>query len=364
MNMKMAIKSNVHFRITGSSFINDLTITAVQFKATSNQSDFVFNTVDFDKYKDFNPSDYMTFTDVYDFSVQLNTGFFYVLEYNQQGVVITQDFHDSLPLQYKIDSDELARALDFIAEDNDSSYLEKMLLALNTKPILNQITSDNDLPTLESYLQKHNSKIKRVYYPGAGMDFSPLQLFGKHIKGVDVYYTDYTYIPEIDRVIERLENSIEASILSPQDFNQDCWEDFWPTNVAREQMMGREPADAWGKKFEFQSKDLDCTLTYLGTEGVQTAKILCENELAPDVLVLQDHSGCTNYALFSGKNSFLYQVMQNGLPQYILMDPTEAENTKIWTEYEQVTQVYLPKVHESLPQNRNPRALFKKRIEN
>jgi len=357
----MAIKSNVHFRITGNSFIDDLTITAVQFKATSNQSDFLFNTVDFDKYKEFNPSDYMTFTDVYDFSVQLNTGFFYVLEYNQQGVVITQDFHDSLPLQYKIDSDELARALDFIAEDNDFSYLEKMLLPLNTKPILNQITTDNDLPTLESYLQKHNSKIKRVYYPGAGLDFSPFQLFGKHIKGVELFFTDYMSNEELNEVFDRLKNNINTSILAPQDFNQECWEDFWPTNVAREEIMGHEPADAWGKKFEFQSKDLDCTLTYLGTEGVQTAKILYENQLALDVLVLQDHSGCTNYALFSGKNSFLYQVMKYSLPKYILMDPTEAENTKIWPGYEQVTQVYFPKVYESLPQNRNPRALFKKK---
>ncbi|GGE15651.1 hypothetical protein [Psychroflexus salis] len=361
MNMKIATKSYVHLRLTDNSFINDLSIIAVQFKTTSNQSDFVFNTVDFDKFADFNPADFNIFFDLLlELEVESKSKVFYALEYNDKGIVLIQNFHDSLRLQSKIDSDELATALQYIAEDNDFSYLEKKLLPLNTKPVLDQITADNDLPTLEYYLQKYNSEIKRVYYPGAGMDFSPLQLFGRHIKGVELFFTDYMSIEELSEVIDRLENNINTSVLAPQDFNQDCWEDFWPTNVNRDEMMGHEPAEAWGKKFEFQSKNLDCTLTYLGTEGVQTAKILCENELAPDVLVLQDHGGSTNYALFSDENSFLHQAMQNCLPKYILMDPTEAENTKIWPEYEQVTQVYLPKAYESLPQNRNPRALFKK----
>lgn len=293
--------------------------------------------------------------------VESKQDFFYVLEYNDKGIDLTQDFHDSLQLQSKIDSDELARALHYIAEDNDFSYLEKMLLPLDTKPIpLDQITSDNDLPTLEYYLQKHNSEIKRVYYPGAGLDFSPLQLFGRHIKGVELFFTDYMSIEELNKIIESLESNINTSVLAPQDFNQESWEDFWPTNVNRDEMMGHDPAEAWGKKFEFQSINLDCTLTYLGTEGVQTAKILCENQLAPDVLVLQDHGGSTNYTLFSGENSYLHQVMKNSLPKYILMDPSGAEDTQIWLGYVQVTQVYCPKVHESLPQNRNPRALFKK----
>lgn len=359
--MKIAIKSKKSFRDNGSSQVNELIFCAVQFDDTD-QVDFVFNTVDFDKRANFNPADFDTFFDLLsELGVKSKYDFFYVVEYNDKGIVLTQDFQDSLPLQSKIDSDELARALHYIAEDNDFSYLEKMLLPLDTKPIpLDQITSDNDLPTLESYLQKHNLEIKRVYYPGAGLDFSPLQLFGRHIKGVELFFTDYMSIEELNNVIERLENNINTSVLAPQDFNQESWEDFWPTNVARDEMMGHDPAEAWGKKFEFQSKNLDCTLTYLGTEGVQTAKILYENQLTPDVLVLQDHGGCTNYALFSGENSFLHQVIKNSLPKYILMDPTGAEETKIWPGYEQVTQACLPKVYESLSQNRNPRALFKR----
>jgi hypothetical protein len=125
-------------------------------------------------------------------------------------------------------------------------------------------------------------------------------------------------------------------------------------------MMGRDPREAWGRKFEFYSKELNCTLTYLGTEGVQTAKVLCDNELAPDVLVLQDHGYGGNYASFGGENCFLHQAMQECLPKYILMDPEEPNNP-LWLGYEQVTQTYLPEAYESLPQNRNARALFRRK---
>jgi hypothetical protein len=361
--MKIAIKSKRPFRDNGPSQVDELLFCAILFDDTD-QVDFVFNTVDFDKHANFNPVDFDTFCDLlFELGVKSKNDFFYVLEYNEKGIVLTQDFHDSLPLQSKIDSDELARALQYIAEEKDFSYLKKMLLPLDTKPIpLDQITSDNNLPTLKNYLQKHSSEIKRVYYPGAGLDFSPLQLFGRYIKNLDCYFADYNTVEftELLLVLDRLENNINTSVLAPQDFNQESWDNFWPTNVARDEMMGHDPAESWGKKFEFQSKNLDCTLTYLGTEGVQTTKILCENQLTFDVLVLQDHGGSTNYALFSGENSFLHQVMKNNLPKYILMDPTGAEDTQIWPGYEQVTQAYLPKVYESLSQNRNPRALFKR----
>ncbi len=77
--------------------------------------------------------------------------------------------------------------------------------------------------------------------------------------------------------------------MTPQDFKQNNWEGFWPKYKSWNEMMRRNPKESWGRKFEFHSKELICTLTYLGIEGVQTAQILCDNELAPDVLVLQDH---------------------------------------------------------------------------
>jgi hypothetical protein len=227
--MKIAIKTNIHFRLTEHYPLDELTVFAVQFDDTDN-ADFVFKTIDFNKYADFNPLDYDTFTDVlYYIDIGSVQGFFYVLEYNDKGIVLIQDFYDSLPLQSKIDSDELARALCCIAEDKDYSYLKKLHLPMDTKPFpLDQITSDNDLPKLESYLQKHSSKIKRVYYPGAGLDFSPLQLFGRFIKGVELFFTDYMSIPELFEDINRLENNLNIIIfdlehekLQPNSFGKD-----------------------------------------------------------------------------------------------------------------------------------------------
>jgi hypothetical protein len=360
--MKIAIKPNINFRQTQYYPFDELSFVVIHFEEDGDQTDFIFNTIDYYTVKDFKPSDYDTFIDLtYDLAINFEYNYFHVIEKNEEGLVLTQEFHNSLQIKHKIDPDELAKALDYIAEDKDFSFFEKSLVPVDhLHTVSTPVLSKNELPTLEDYLQKHGLEMKRVYYPGAGMDFSPLQLFGRFIKGVDLYFTDYMFIPELYTILERLENNVRTNILKPQDFNQESWEDFWPTNIGREEMMGHDPDQAWCKKFDFQSKDLDCSLTYLGTEGVQTAKILCENQLAPDVLVLQDHGYGGNYALFGGENSFLYQAMQNCLPKYILLDPTGAGDAKIWQGYEQVTQAYMPKAYESLPQNRNPRALFKR----
>jgi hypothetical protein len=363
--MRVAIKPHINFRQTKLYPFDELSVVVIQFEEDGAPIDFIFNTIDYEVVKDFKPSDYDTFIDLtYDLGVDFKYDYFYVIEKNEKGLVLTQESHDSLQIKYKIDSDELARALDYIAKTNDFSYLESMLIPVDSiANVTAQATLNNELPTLEDYLQKHGSEMKRVYYPGAGMDFSPLQLFGTLNKGVDLYFTDYMSIPELCTVLKRLEKSVKTSIVTPKDFNQESWEDFWPTNIDRAEMMGHDPSEAWGRKFEFHNKNLDCTLTYLGTEGVQTVRILCENHLAPDVLVLQDHGCGGNYALFGGENSFLHQAMKHCLPKYILMDPTVAGNTIMWPDFEQVTQAYIPKAYESLPQNRNSRALFK-RIKN
>ncbi len=359
--MTIANKENINFGQTQPYSIDELSVFIIQFDE-QDQVDFIFDTIDYNRVQDFRPTDYDTFIDLmHDLGAKSRSGVLYVLEYNQGELILTQDFHDSLKIKYKIDADELARALGYITEENDFIFLERMLIPVDSMAkVKTQLISNNGLPTLEDYLQQYGTEIKRVYYPGAGMDFSPLHLFGRFIKDVDLYFSDYISIPELHATLRRLENSVRTNILTPQDFNKESWEDFWPTNIDRAEMMGHEPSEAWGRKFEFHTKKLDCTLTYMGTEGVQTARVLCENQLAPEVLVLQDHGGCTNYALFGGENSFLHQAMKNCLPKYILMDPTGAEDTKIWPGYEQVTQAYMPKAYESLPQNRKPRALFKK----
>lgn len=359
--MKIAVKSEINFRNTDEYPIDEFSIAVIYFNSEENSADFAFQTIDFPTDVVYNPYEELIDSINPLCSIPNLASDFYVLDYTSQQITIALVKCDALKPKYKIGSMEFSRALLRIYEDNDFGFLEECLVPLSY-PSSTQVDSisSSHLPTIENYLQEQATEIRRVYYPGAGLDFSPFQLFGKYIDGVHVYYTDYMSILEIDMVIQRLEGSVNTRILTPQDFRQDNWEDFWPKYMSLTEMMGCDPKEAWARKFDFCSKDLNCMLTYLGTEGVQTVKILCENQLAPDVLVLQDHGGSTNYALFSGENSFLHEAMQNCLPKYILMDPTGAEDTKIWSGYEQVTQAYLPKVYESLSQNKNPRALFKR----
>ena len=357
--MKIAIKIKINLRNTDQYSIDELSVAVIQFNSEGNSADFVFDTIGFDAKVVYKP--HPEFDILLMDYVELAGEDYYVLDYSAKQMIIAFEQCDALQPKYKIDYMELDKALLIIYQSNDFTFLEEHLVPLayptSSKP--DTIGSDH-LPTIENYLQKHSVEIRRVYYPGAAIDFSPFQLFGKFIDGVDVYYTDYMSIPEIDKVIKRLEGSINTCVLTPQDFMQENWVDFWPKYMSWTEMMGRDPKDAWGRKFEFHSKELNCTLTYLGTEGVQTAKVLCHNGLAPDVLVLQDHGYGGNYASFGGENSFLHQAMQHCLPKYILMDPKERNNP-LWPGYEQVTQVYLPEGYVSLPQNGNSRALFMKK---
>jgi hypothetical protein len=183
--MKIAIKPHINFRQTQLYPFDELSVIVIQFEEDRDPIDFIFNTIDYKVVEDFKPSDYDTFTDLTsDLGVDFKHDDFYVIEKSEKGLVLTQEFHDSLQIKYKIDSEELARALDYIAENNDFSYLESMLIPFDlTGNAAAQVSSNNALPKLVDYLQQCSSEMKRVCYPGVGMDFSPLQIFGRYKQG-------------------------------------------------------------------------------------------------------------------------------------------------------------------------------------
>lgn len=357
--MKIAIKKEINFKNTDVYPLDELTLVYVQFKTKENNSSFYFDTIDYDHDVPYDPN-----TDLLsDYCDIVGDIYYYVLEYNRNGIVFTFENCQLMNPLYKVEIMELGRALEFIYSQNNFEYLEnEALISLGTNAKIPKSNPEvQHLPSLENYLKENVKDFKTIYYPGAGMDFSPLQLFGNRIKDVNVFYSDYMVLPELTKMIERLEQNIEnVSMLSPEDFNQQSWEDFWPDNPDARQEDYKDPAKAWGKRIVFKDDQLNCTLIYLGTEGVRTASILQQNNISIDVLVLQDHGGSTNYELFSSNDSSLHKVMQSNLPRYILMDPTGAEDTELWRGYKQVTQPHTPKIYESLPQNKKPRALFKR----
>lgn len=242
---------------------------------------------------------------------------------------------------WQVYPDEFDRSINFIAEYNDFSYLENEALIPTGLTLEFNVENDTDLPSLTDYVSSHVEEFKTIYYPGAGLDFSPLQLCGIFPNDPVIYFTDYMRIPELERIIQRLDNGLENwEELFPENFNKFSWDDFWPTNPLAWDEEYHHPKHGWGRKYQFSWEDKNCTFCYLGTEGVQTPAILLGNNIILDVLVLQDHGYSSNYDLFSGPNSPLYQVMKENLPKYILVDTTGAGNTAPLPNYVQVTKPY------------------------
>jgi hypothetical protein len=334
----------------------------VHFPVAEQNDYFYFNTIDYDRVLDYNPSDY--FFD----QISIHSSSFYVIHLNENFLVLVPE-ESFVALNrvmlntptWQVYPDEFNRAINFIAEDNDYSYLENEALIPTDLTFQKTEENNTNLPSLTDYVSSHLEEFKTIYYPGAGFDFSPLQLFGLFQIDPVIYFTDYMRIPELDGIIQRLDNCIENwEELYPKNFNKSSWDDFWPTNPLAWDEEYRHPRHGWGRKYQFSLENKNCTFCYLGTEGVQTAAILLENNFIPDVLVLQDHGFGGNYDLFSGSNSPLYKIMEGNLPNYILIDTTGAGNTVPWPNYVQVTKPYQPPVFISFSQHQDPRALFKR----
>jgi hypothetical protein len=358
--MKIALKTNITFRNTPHYPINELNVLYIHFGDKELNDHFHLHTIEYEKIIEYEKSDY--FFDQLEYYPQ--SDILYVLHLDENSLVLTPDECASLKPKFQISQDDLEFALRDIAYDNDFTFLTNE--ALKKTPFDQRIIKDeeNELPTLTDFIQQNLEDFKIIYYPGAGLDFSALQLFGNLGTDVDVFYTDYSNHQEIKKAIQNLDANLNTKTeIKPIDFGKTLWTEFWPIDYHLWIKQYCHPDNAWGSKFFFSLKKNTCKFTYLGTEGVQTVANLIEYQIIPDVLVLQDHGMSLNYALFSENNSPLHKAMMQNLPKYILMDPTGAENTTIWPGYTQVTQPYKPEIYLSLPQNKNPRALFKKDID-
>jgi len=308
-------------------------------------------------------SDYGYFFDLSLLKEFNQKNFVNVISYNEGLIIISSEKSNSFQTLYTIDFDWFCRGLEFILSDRDFSVLEENLIK-NEKERLDVVRHTNNYPLITDYIRKHPNSFKTVYYAGAGYDLSPLQLFSKNANVEKIYFSDYFFDRDDSekikgRIDERCENVIE---LKPRDFNKRSWADFWhPGTIANE--MFYHPDTAWGRLIRInQSLQLNkyFDFYYLGTEGVQTAEILIENKIIPDVLVIQDHGFGGNWAEFGGVDSPLYKVMKNNLPEYILSNP---DNEMLWPGYKQVTETYNPGLPDANPmQLMNQRELYKRKI--
>ena len=193
------------------------------------------------------------------------------------------------------------------------------------------------------YLDSNKNIGSILYYPGAGNDFETMKLFIDSTTINTVYYADYLEKFKIETLIQKLGDSwslINQEEIFPKDFNRAEWSDFW-YNLESALQYG-QPENAYALKLNFKNDVLgkEFVLYYLGTEAIMTYHILLQNNIKPDVIILQDHgSGCNwvnqVFGYSDEQEATFYESSKasGSLPQYIFV----GENTKPWYEYKQLT---------------------------
>lgn len=190
-----------------------------------------------------------------------------------------------------------------------------------------------------------NSRLKPreglvLYYPGAGMDYGPLQHFALNLDLAVAVYVDYLIRPEMIRDMLRSVSAAEPEFqrVSPRDLGCRAWAEFWP-GQERSQMFAK-PSRAFGFQCDLQIHPGRSTrLIYLATEGHQTFGRLLGTALQPDLVVLQDHGFGGNWCDFGG-DSPMYRMGHTAaaLPPLLF---SAGENTRVWPGYEAIAEPVL-----------------------
>lgn len=356
--MKVFIKS---LNLCDSSHNNySVNVIKVYFQAPKHANSFLFETIDYpiDKIFDSTFLSHKSEEDLLEIVIKYIYDNVNIIHYSQDKIFFSSYSNSKIVSDQTIDIFYLCRGIDILLYKGDDSFLIQHLKSAYPVPISVEPVNCK-LPSLKQYIQDNQSEFKVIYYPGAGFDFSPLQIFGTYGSPDHIYFVDFN--PDLNKdILERFVNRSNAVYdIFPEDFNKNSWEYFWRYDLEMPYEYAQFFNYSQGKKVFFprnSEEDSEFIFYYLQTEGIQTASVLLENNIFPDVIVLQDHG----FTMFSGSNSRFYLAMLAHLPKYILINPNESGSTEIWPGYIQVTNSYVPDIHESIPQNQTPRALFKK----
>lgn len=206
------------------------------------------------------------------------------------------------------------------------------------------------------YLQSKPNVGKTLFYPGAGNDKSPLELFINNSSIETIIHVDYLMDrSSIETMLHEIKGwRIEGSPpprnnLHPEDFNRNSWIEFWPDD--QESLEHSNQSSAFAFKALLKNRDTGKTkeFYFFATEAIQTYTILIDNNVVPDIIVLEDYG--MMYKKFGG-DSLLYQRAFNchSLPQYLFVG--KNAHTLPWPNYSRVTE------YEVFPHLQRERAIF------
>lgn len=186
-------------------------------------------------------------------------------------------------------------------------------------------------------------KIKSLYYPGAGIDFSTIGYFTENSSIETFYYSDYLndqLRPEsiLDELRTQLPNYKINHIadIKPSYFNLSRWDEFWCDESDGQTFSGRKE-NSYIALYRIESNDKIWELYYFGTEGIETYRVLLENKINIDLVVTQDHGMGFLWTTFC-KGSYLEAIarVKKKMPQYLLV----GTDHQAWDGYTQISKPF------------------------
>lgn len=218
---------------------------------------------------------------------------------------------------------------------------------------------------LERIIDDLEGEIKTVYYPGAFTDFSILELFWHVVKNDEkrhIIYSDYGLIgqhedpfPAINGALDYFLPDAHSIPLVPDHYDRLGWSDFWYPHPSSHQFGNPSTAFAleWSNGYR--------TFSYFGSEGIQTCIVLIDNNIFPDLIVLQDHGFGGNWTEYCNPARELYSALstKGHLPKYLICDAERYPSAGPWPGYERISAPFT--AHMYPPQHKNARALYMNR---
>ncbi len=187
------------------------------------------------------------------------------------------------------------------------------------------------------------NKIKTLYYPGAGIDFSTIVYFIENSSIETFYYSDYLnrdIRPE--SILSQMRGQLSGyninyiASLHPAYFNQTDWKDYWCQESDGQTFSGRKE-NSFISLYRIELLDKTWELFYFGTEAIETFKVLLENQVKIDLVITQDHGlGCL-WTTFC-KGSYLEAIarVNDKMPSYLLV----GEHMPAWEGYNKISEPF------------------------
>ena len=190
-----------------------------------------------------------------------------------------------------------------------------------------------------------------MFYPGAGFDYSPIDLFINKLPLYRIYYVDYGVDRrDTENFISSLKGFVHNSIceLTPFHFNVNSWSELWFGKPDSKRYFDSVGAFGLGCDLVSNSGRI-IKFNYIKAEALGTYEAIIKAKIIPNIVVVQNHGFSLNWMSNMGHELERCAIENCSLPEYLLV----ADNTDPWGNYKQTGEYLLHK-----GQANNKRAKF------